>query len=161
MTERKRKSLIKIGIYSCIFILCFVGAVFLGGEKEVDKEALKPLLGAWECQDTTLEERGNEESHYVGCYGLRVFDDGTFTLVDVEAGNPGIAGWMYPDGGGNMPLKCDEGDFDPPYLWMEMGMKTDSTLQYSFHENNGTEQLYLIFADRKDTVSTLVFDRAE
>lgn len=144
-----------------LLLLCFVFLTSCGSEPVVDQEDYNRLLGYWECQDTTLEERGNEESHYVGCYGLRVFDDGTFTLVDVEAGNPGIAGWMYPDGGGNMPLKCDEGDFDPPYHWMAMGMKTDSTLQYSFHENNGTEQLYLIFADRKDTVSTLVFDRAE
>ena len=144
-----------------LLLLCFALLTACDSEPVVDEEDYNRLLGYWECQDTTLEERGTEDSHYVGCYGLRVFNDGTFTLTDVEAGNPGIAGWMYPDGGGNMPLKCDEGDFDPPYLWMEMGMKTDSTLQYSFHEDDGTEQLYLIYADRKDTVSTLVFDRAE
>ena len=144
--------------------LLLLGFVFLTGcgkEPAVHEEDYNRLLGYWECQESTLEERGNESYLYVGCYGLRVFDDGTFTLVDVEAGNPGIAGWMYPDGGGNMPLKCDEGDFDPPYHWSAMGMKTDSALQYSFHEEDGVEQLYLSYENRKGEVSTLVFDRAE
>lgn len=151
----------KLATLTFVIVLFMFAFCSCGGEPTVDKEDYNRLLGYWECQDTILEERGDESALYVGCYGLRVFDDGTFTLVDREAGNPGIAGWMYPDGGGNMPLKCDEGDFDPPYHWMAMGMKTDSELKYSFHEEDGKEQLYLSYVDSKDTVATLVFDRAE
>ena len=130
-----------------------------GNDKAVNKDALAPFIGEWDCQESTLEERGNEDYSYVGYLDLRVEEDGTFSMYDGEAGNPGMYGKMYPETDGTVELDCAENDFDPPYHWYILGMDTEDQLQYSFHEDNGTELLYLSYKSGGGSVSTLVFER--
>ncbi|MDD6194783.1 MAG: hypothetical protein PUB19_07790 [Lachnospiraceae bacterium] len=47
------------------------------------------LVGEWKCADTA---EGSEQ--YFGFYALRIEKNGTFSLYDAEAGNPGISGKM-------------------------------------------------------------------
>lgn len=128
-----------------------------GTEKEVNKDALAPFVGKWDCQESTLEERGYEGYLYVGYLVLRVEEDGTFSLYDAEAGNPGMAGKMYPDAGGSVELDCSKDDFDPPFSWT--GISTNAELSYQFLTENGMELLHLTYTGDNRKTSTLVFER--
>ena len=148
----------KLAICICGLVLVLtVGILWPGESREVNKEALKPFVGEWDCQESPLEERGSEDYTYVGYFDLRVEEDGSFSMYDAEAGNPGISGMMYPETDGSVQLDCDTDDFDPPFCWT--GIKKDSILQASFGEENGIEVLYLAYTNEAGEVYTLVFER--
>ncbi len=128
-----------------------------GEVKEVNKDALAPFVGEWDCQESTLEERGDEGYLYVGYFTLRVEEDGSFSMYDGEAGNPGMAGMMYPEDDGTVYLDCDKDDFDPPFSWS--GISTKETLNYQIVNEDGIDVLYLTFTAENGAASTLVFDR--
>lgn len=146
----------KLAALLCCCILAFI---LDACGPQLNKEALAPFVGSWDCQDRALEERSTEDALYVGYLSLRVEEDGTFSLYDVEAGNPGMAGKLYPDDGGIIRLDCEADDFDPPYLWYILGITEDGQLKYSFHEEDGTELLHLSYENDRGSVSTLVFER--
>ena len=143
----------------CVFlcVAALLACCGCGNNKEINKDALVPFVGEWDCQDSTLEERGNEDYAYVGYFTLRVEEDGSFSMYDGEAGNPGISGMMYPETDETVELHCDKDDFDPPFSWA--GFSAQETLTYEIVEENGTDVLYLTFTAKNGTASTLVFDR--
>ncbi len=145
-------------LFACI-CCCVLVFVFCACEPkaQVDQEALAPFVGEWDCQESTLEERGDEEYRYVGYLDLRVEEDGTFSMYDAEAGNPGMAGKMYPDTEGTVKLDCEKDDFDPPFCWLDIS--TDGELSYQFLTEDGTEFLHLSYTGDNQETSTLVFER--
>lgn len=79
------------------------------------------LIGEWDCLDSAPDS----ESGY-GYLHLRIEEDGSFSLYDQEAGNPGIAGTMNlvnaPEDlqnitEGTLDIICGDEDFDPPFCW--------------------------------------------
>lgn len=143
----------------CVLALSVTVLCGCGEKPELNEEALKPLIGEWDCQESPYEERGQEDYTYVGYFTLRVEEDGSFSMYDAEAGNPGISGMMYPETDGSVQLDCDTDDFDPPLCWNDL--KKDSVIYASFGEENGNEVLYLAFANDERDTYTLVFDRWE
>lgn len=79
------------------------------------------LIGQWECAD--LASDGYTDTSF---YALTIEKDGTFSLYDQAAGNPGISGTMKGDDTGKLgilELTCNEEDFDPPVCWAKMQPK--------------------------------------
>lgn len=138
-------------------IIAVLACCGCGETKEVNKDALSPFVGKWDCQESTLEERGDEGYLYVGYFTLRVEEDGSFSMYDGEAGNPGMSGMLYPEDDGTVYLDCDKDDFDPPFSWN--GISTKETLNYQIVNEDGMDVLYLTFTVENGTASTLVFDR--
>ena len=143
------------------FVIALSVSLLCGcGDKPVlNEEALAPFVGEWDCQDSILEERGDEGYLYVGYFTLRVEEDGSFSMYDAEAGNPGISGSLYPEEDGTVQLYCDKDDFDPPFSWA--GFSTQETLTYEIVEEDGNDVLYLTFTAKNGSAATLVFDRWE
>lgn len=84
------------------------------------------LIGQWECAD--LASDGYTDTSF---YALTIEKDGTFSLYDAGAGNPGISGTMKGDDTGKLgilELTCNEDDFDPPVCWSKM--QTKSRVRY-------------------------------
>jgi len=158
MNERQKKHIGRIAVYSAVLLVILAIAFFWGGTKP-DKEALAPLIGVWDCQERPLEDAGKEDYRYVGYLILRVEEDGTFSMYDAEAGNPGISGTMYPEEDGTVLLACDEDDFDPPHCWA--GIKENSRLQFDITKAGETEVLHLAYTDEEGRTNTLAFDRME
>ena len=106
------------------------------------------IVGQWDCRDYASDEMTE-----TGFYALTVNEDGSFSLYDQAAGNPGISGNMYCDDTGNLGIiniECDGDDFDPPSCW-----------------NLGKEARLRYKVVSKDTIKLgysgiwLIFDRAE
>lgn len=138
-----------------ISLTCLTGC----SENTLDKEALEPFIGEWDCREATLEETGDEGCLYVGYLQMYVTEDGYFSMYDAEAGNPGISGYLYPSADGTASLECDGEDFDPPFCWIGMGKKTDLT--YTMTEEDGQMRLDLTYTNKSEETATLVFDRIE
>ncbi|MDO4870343.1 MAG: hypothetical protein Q4A65_08690 [Bacillota bacterium] len=130
----------------CI-LLTFTGSLILTGCGE-SYNAPAGIIGQWDCRDYA----SNEETE-TGFYALTVEEDGSFSLYDQVAGNPGISGKMYCDDTGNLGIiniECDEEDFDPPACW---NISKEARLRYKVLD--------------KDTIKLgyvgiwLIFDRAK
>lgn len=114
------------------------------------QSALRPFCGEWDCRETAVE---NTE-YYTGYMELYVQEDGTFSIYDAEAGNPGIEGTMQIESENTLTLHCDDSEeFEPPATWENM-QKTQQ-IAYQFVDDNTLE---LIYKDDQQK-STLVFDR--
>lgn len=110
------------------------------------------LEGDWQCQEKPEQEEYSDI--YVGYIFLCIEDDGSFSMYDAEAGNPGISGTLTINFDGTMTLDCsDSKEFDPPTSWGDMKKVQDVTYEY-----NG-DVLKLTFDNGKDTPSTLIFER--
>lgn len=84
------------------------------------------LVGDWHADDSPS---GN--NMYIGFYEMSIEKDGTFSIFDAEAGNPGISGTMKGDDTGKLgilELNCNEEDFDPPICWPNL--KKNSRVRY-------------------------------
>ena len=84
------------------------------------------LIGHWECAD--LASDGYTDTSF---YALTIEKDGTFSLYDYAAGNPGISGKMKGDDTGKLgilELSCEGEDFDPPVCWASL--KKNSRIRY-------------------------------
>ena len=106
------------------------------------------IVGQWDCRAFASDETTD-----TSFYALRVDADGSFSLYDQAAGNPGISGKMYCDDTGKLGIiniECDGDDFDPPVCW-----------------NIGQEARLRYKAVNQDTIKLgysgiwLIFDRAE
>lgn len=128
--------------------LCLGCLALSGCEKEFD---LTPFVGQWECEDNPL----NDPGYYTGYLALKVAKDGEFSIYDVEAGNPGVAGTLALVGEDTLQINCTEEDFDVPPNWSTMGKQ--QTLTYKF---KSAEKLYLTYTDEETgQSSTLIFCR--
>ena len=139
-----RKFNIQAGILM-IMILLAAGSTGCGSDRKIE-----PFCGEWNCQENAV---GNDEI-YTGYMELDVQEDGSFSIFDAEAGNPGITGKMKIDSDDALTLYCDDNvDFDPPATWETMD-KTQQ-IQYVFSDEN---TLQLTCANGKEK-STLIFER--
>lgn len=90
------------------------------------------LVGEWQCADSPS---GN--AMYTGMYTMTIQEDGSFSIVDTEAGNPCIAGTMKGDDTGKLgilELTCNTDDFDPPICWPNF--KPNSSVRYKIIDND-------------------------
>ena len=93
-----------------IMLVAFTGC---GGAKVPER-----LVGEWQCAD--LASDGYTDTSF---YALTIEKDGTFSLYDFAAGNPGISGTMKGDDTGKLgilELTCNEDNFNPPVCWAKM-----------------------------------------
>ena len=96
------------------FLIAFAGC---GGPKVPER-----LVGQWNCAPLASDEMTD-----TSFYALTIESDGTFSLYDQAAGNPGISGTMKGDDTGKLgilELTCNEDDFDPPFCWSKMPHKS-------------------------------------
>ena len=115
-----------------IMVLVLVAATITvfagcGGAKVPER-----LVGHWKCDD--LASDGYTDTSF---YALTIEKDGTFSLYDYAAGNPGISGKMKGDDTGKLgilELNCDGDDFDPPFCWPKMQQK--SRIRYKIIDEN-------------------------
>ena len=116
-----------------------------------DAALLKPFLGSWQCEETPLER----DDIYTGYLHLEVQDDSSYSMYDIEAGNPGIEGTLEIQTEDTMVIHIHETvDTDLPGGWETMSM--DQQLTYRFTEDG---KLEMSLADDEGTV-TLVFVRS-
>ena len=105
----RKKATILIGV------LAVVSVLFLIAGCGQTYNAPAGIVGQWDCR-----EYASDETTPTGFYALTVNEDGSFSLYDQAAGNPGISGNMYCDDTGNLGIiniECDGDDFDPPFCW--------------------------------------------
>lgn len=91
-------------------LVCILLTFSSCGEKAITPS---PIEGEWQCAESYLE---NDES-YTGFYRMWVESDGTFSMYDCEAGNPGISGTVKAYENSQLSFNCDKTDFDPPSEW--------------------------------------------
>ncbi len=99
--------------------------------------APEALEGSWSCDETA-----SDRETYTGFYALEVQKNGSFSMYDREAGNPGISGKMKDAGDGSITCSFDTEDFDPPACWEDL--KKEDTLQY---EASGDDRVKLGYKD--------------
>ena len=158
LIEKKNEK--KTACRTVLFIICLVGMIFCltgcgASEKKLpgteDAALLKPFLGGWQCEETPLER----QDIYTGYLHLEVQDDSSYSMYDIEAGNPGIEGTLEIQTEDTMVIHIHETvDTDLPGGWETMSM--DQPLTYRFTEDG---KLEMSLADDEGTV-TLVFVRS-
>lgn len=89
--------------------------------------------GSWEASGYALGK-----SEYTAYLVMRVKADGSFSIYDQEAGNPGISGMMTVVDEDTVSVECDSVDFDSP--WPELQL-TDE-LRYHFYNENQVRITY-------------------
>lgn len=99
--------------------------------------APEALEGSWSCDETA-----SDGETYTGFYALEVQKNGSFSMYDREAGNPGISGKMKDAGEDTIACSFDTDDFDPPACWDDL--KEKDTLQY---EASGNDKIKLGYGD--------------
>ncbi|MGN1413717.1 MAG: hypothetical protein ACI4WY_05670 [Anaerovoracaceae bacterium] len=116
-----------------------------------DAALLKPFLGSWQCEETPLER----DDIYTGYLHLEVQEDSSYSMYDIEAGNPGIEGTLEIQTEDTMVIHIHKTvDTDFPGGWENMSM--DQPLMYRFTEDG---KLEMSLADGEETV-TLVFQQS-
>ena len=125
MTEMRKTLVVTFALTAAIIMLvAFTGC---GGSKVPER-----LVGEWQCAD--LASDGYTDTSF---YALTIEEDGTFSLYDIAAGNPGISGTMKGDDTGKLgilELTCNEDDFDPPVCWAKM--QKNSRVRYKIMDEN-------------------------
>ena len=97
------------------------------------------LVGEWSGAETA-----SDGSTYTAYLKLTINSDGTFSMVDVEAGNPVISGSMKGDDTGKigiLELKCDTEEFNPPACWAKLN--PNSRIRYKFTDSNTVRLRYV------------------
>ena len=104
-----KKSLVLVLI--CMMVLCSCG------KKSEGLENISVFEGKWQCAETPLEH----PEYYTGYLMWVINKDGSFSMHDAEAGNPGIKGTIQIISDKEIELRCNtEDDFDPPVTWESM-----------------------------------------
>ncbi|MGN0735741.1 MAG: hypothetical protein ACI4LP_08045 [Anaerovoracaceae bacterium] len=140
----------KIEVICLVAVLTFAmaGCSMSDGEALIDEE----FRGGWECEETTLED----PESYTGYLHLEVSDDGSYSMYDISAGNPGIEGWLEVLSDTELILHIKKTvDTDIPVEWE--GISYDQEMKYCFTDDG---KLQISYDDGKQT-STLVFYRLD
>ena len=141
---KKSKSIIVMLL--CIALLCACGKKTAGLENHPE------FIGSWQCAEAPLEH----PDYYTGYLMWVINEDGSFSMYDAEAGNPGIAGNLQIVSDKELQLECNtEDDFDPPVTWEDM--EETQTVTY---ELVGENEIHVTFAAEEGN-STLAFYKAE
>ena len=132
----------------------FIGLIILGActKKNEGLENHPEFIGNWQCADTPLEH----PDYYTGYLVWRIQEDGTFSMYDAEAGNPGIQGELQILSEQELQLVCNtEDDFDPPVTWENM--KETQVIVYEFSTD---KEMRVTFTSAEGD-STLVFTKED
>ena len=70
------------------------------------------ITGNWTCEEYASDGETN-----TGFYEMYIKKDGTFSLYDAGAGNPGISGKMGNGTDNTVECRFNTDDFDPPFCW--------------------------------------------
>ena len=141
---KKCKSIIVMLL--CITLLCACGKKIVGLENHPE------FIGRWQCAESPLEH----PDYYTGYLVWVINEDGSFSMHDAEAGNPGIAGNLQIISDKELQLECNtEDDFDPPVTWGDM-----EETQIVSYELVGEKEIHVTFASENGN-STLAFYKAE
>lgn len=97
------------------------------------KVTIGDFEGSWKASGYALGK-----SEYTAYLAMRVKADGSFSIYDQEAGNPGISGKMTVVDDDTISVECDSVDFDSP--WPELQL-TDE-LKYHFYNENQVRITY-------------------
>lgn len=123
---------------------------FGGFDSPGSETIAEEFRGGWECEETTLEDPNS----YTGYLHLEVSDDGSYSMYDIAAGNPGIEGWMEVISDTELILHIEKTvDTDIPVEWD--GISYDQKMKYCFTDDG---KLQITYDDGRQT-STLVFYR--
>lgn len=130
----KRTRIISAVLLTAILFTAAVCLTSCGGVKKSAEPS--PIEGEWDCADTYLET----DEGYTGFYRLWVEKDGTFSMYDCEAGNPGISGTVIANSDSELEFYCDKDDFDPPFEWdvkynFKAAYRLDGDTLYISHSN--------------------------
>lgn len=146
----------KFLILCLVIVLTFVlaGCSFLSSDDYEGSAGSEPIaekfLGGWECEETTLEDPNS----YTGYLHLEVSDDGSYSMYDISAGNPGIEGWLEVLSDTELILHIKKTvDTDIPVEWD--GISMDQKMKYCFTDDGKLQITY----DNGQKTSTLVFYR--
>ena len=135
-------------------VMTLIGIMMLCacGKKSEGLEANPEFVGRWQCAEAPLEY----PDYYTGYLVWAIEEDGSFSMFDAEAGNPGIAGMIQNISENELELACNtEDDFDPPVTWESMG-----ETQIFTYEFVTDQELRVTFASEEGD-STLVFTKSE
>jgi hypothetical protein len=94
---------------------------------------MSDFIGDWEASGYALGK-----DIYTGYLSMRVEDDGSFSIYDQEAGNPGIEGKMTVVDSETIKLECGSDDFDSPWP----GLQLTDELEYHFYNANQVRITY-------------------
>ena len=123
---------------------------FGGFDSPGSETIAEEFRGGWECEETTLEDPNS----YTGYLHLEVSDDGSYSMYDIAAGNPGIEGWLEVLSDTELILHIEKTvDTDIPVEWD--GISYDQKMKYCFTDDG---KLQITYDDGRQT-STLVFYR--
>ncbi len=115
-------------------------------------EHLQPFVGKWKCQNMKMEGGGS----YCGGIVLEITEDGRYTMIDMMADNPGMAGKIRVESPDEIVLESDTAsEFYPPTEWGNMTPVQE--LDYKFVNET---QMRLTLRYRKEN-TTLIFDKVE
>ena len=137
-----------------ILVVLMLCVIILGacGKNDTGLESNPKFVGSWQCADAPLEH----PDYYTGDLVWAVNEDGSFSMYDAEAGNPGIKGTLQIVSENELQLNCNtEDDFDPPVTWGDM--EETQKLTYEFVTDKELRASF-VYEDGK---STLVFTKME
>ena len=118
-----------------------------GGKAESEPIA-EEFRGGWDCEETTLEDPDS----YTAYLHMEVSDDGSYSMYDAEAGNPGIEGRLEVISDTELILHINKTvDTDIPVEWE--GISYDQKMKYCFTHDGKLQISY----DNGKKTSTLVF----
>lgn len=146
----KKKIVVHI-VVVLVMLICVIG--LCACEKTNKGLGENPeFVGKWQCAKNPLEN----SDYYTGYLVWAIEEDGSFSMHDAEAGNPGIAGNLEVVSKKEIQLNCNtEDDFDPPVTWESM--KETQVLTYVFETD---KELRVTFSAEAGD-STLVFTKME
>ena len=128
----------------CIMALCACG------KKGEEIEGFSVFEGRWQCAETPLEH----PDYYTGYLVWMINADGSFSMYDAEAGNPGIIGNVQVISDKELELRCDaEEYFDPPVTWESM--EEMQVVSYKFT----SDKELIVSLMSEEGKSTLVFTK--
>ena len=146
----KKKILVHV-VVVLVMVICAIGLCACGKTNK-GLGGNPKFVGRWQCAKNPLEH----PDYYTGYLVWAIEEDGSFTMHDAEAGNPGIAGKLEVISEKEIQLNCNtEDDFDPPVTWESM--KETQVLKYAFETD---KELRVTFAAEEGD-STLVFTKIE
>ena len=135
-------------IKTMILLLFCIIMITACGKTKAEKTDVDLFTGEWKCADHPLEN----ESYYTGFLMMYIQEDGSFRMIDAEAGNPVISGRIEFLSDKELVLKCSiEDDFDPPPTWQSMNEEQEIT--YRITEDGELRMTY----KEGEAAATLVF----
>ena len=148
MGLRRKEIVWKFVILLLIVMLTLAFAGCSGGGKAVSEPVFEEFRGGWDCEETTLEDPHS----YTGYLHLEVSDDGSYSMYDAEAGNPGIEGLLEVISDTELILHIKKTvDTDIPVEWE--GISYEQKMKYCFTDDGKLKITY----DSGIKTSTLVF----